>query len=165
MAHKFVMASVLAAAMLAGGCSKYGSASTNGPAAATTNSAADADAVKAAEADMLKAFQAKDAAALTSHYASDAVLAIPGRTSKGIEAIGKVNAEDLADPAFKLNFTNERTDASGDIGYTTGTYTVTYTDSKTKKVVNGGGTYVTVFKKQGDGSWKAVADIATPGAG
>ena len=60
MAHKFVMASVLAAAMLAGGCSKYGSASTNGPAAATTNSAADADAVKAAEADMLKAFQAKD---------------------------------------------------------------------------------------------------------
>ena len=42
---------------------------------------------------------------------------------------------------------------------------MTYTDSKTKKVVNGQGTYVTVFKKQADGSWKAVADIATPTEG
>ena len=165
MDHKLVMASVLAAAMLAGGCSKYDNASNNGAAATTANLAADADAVGAAEADMLKAFQAKDAAALTAHYASDAVLAVPGRTVKGSDAIGKANAEDLKDPAFKLSFSNERTDTSGDLAYTTGSYTVTYTDSKTKKVVNGGGTYVTVFKKQADGSWKAVADIATPGAG
>ena len=166
MNHRILTASVLAIALAATGCKPAGD--TKGNDSAAMNGTADAGdataAVKAAEAEMLSAFQAKDAAALTSHYAADAVLAVPERTVKGIDAIGKANADDLKDPAFKLNFTNERTDASGDLAYTSGTYTVTYTDMKTKKVVNGGGTYVTVFKKQADGSWKAVADIATPGA-
>jgi ketosteroid isomerase-like protein len=70
----------------------------------------------------------------------------------------------LQDPAFKFDSTNERTDTSGDLGYTTGSYKVTYTDSKTKKVVNGTGSYLTVFRKQPDGSWKAVADFSTPGS-
>ena len=163
---KILTVSVLAIALAASGCKPAGDATNNDSAA--MNGAADAGdavaAIKAAEGEMLKAFQAKDAAALTSHYASDAVVAVPERTVKGLDAIGKANADDLKDPAFKLNFTNERADASGDLGYTSGSYTVTYTDPKTKKVVDGGGTYVTVFKKQADGSWKAVADIATPGA-
>ena len=42
-----------------------------------------------------------------------------------------------------------------------GTYTMTMTDSKTKKVMNDHGSYVTDYRKQPDGSWKAVADIVT----
>ena len=38
-------------------------------------------------------------------------------------------------------------------------------DPKTKQPVDGAGTYVTVFKKQADGTWKAVADVATPTGG
>ena len=49
---------------------------------------------------------------------------------------------------------------SGDLGYSQGTNTWTMTDPKTKKVLTGKGKYVTVFKKQADGNWKAVADIA-----
>jgi hypothetical protein len=33
------------------------------------------------------------------------------------------------------------------------------TDPKTKKVLTGKGKYVTVYKRQADGGWKAVADI------
>ena len=38
------------------------------------------------------------------------------------------------------------------------------TDPKTKKVLTVKGKYVTVFKKQADGGWKAVADIGNEGA-
>ena len=167
MTRTILTASVVALALT--GCQQYGAKDNAAGGTAAMNGAAEGGdasaAVTAAEADMLAAFKAKDAAKLTSHYASDAVLAIPGRTVKGSEAIAKANDEDLKDPAFALDFTNERTDASGDLAYTSGSYKVTYTDTKTKKVVNGQGTYVTVFKKQADGSWKAVADIATPTEG
>jgi uncharacterized protein (TIGR02246 family) len=167
MTRMVVMASVAALALT--GCQQYGAKDNATGGAAAMNGAAEGGdasaAVTAAEADMLAAFKAKDAAKLTSHYASDAVLAIPGRTVKGADAITKANSDDLKDPAFALDFTNERTDASGDLAYTSGSYKVTYTDAKTKKVVKGQGTYVTVFKKQADGSWKAVADIATPTEG
>ena len=36
---------------------------------------------------------------------------------------------------------------------------MTYTDTKTKKVLSGKGKYVEVYMKQADGSWKDVADI------
>jgi len=167
MTRTILMASAVALALT--GCQQYGAKDNNAGATAAMNGAAEGGeasaAIKAVEADMLAAFKAKDAAKLTSHYASDAVLAVPERTVKGGDAIAKANAEDLKDPAFSLDFTNERTDAAGDLAYTTGSFKVSYTDSKTKKVVNGQGTYVTVFKKQADGSWKVVADIATPTAG
>jgi uncharacterized protein (TIGR02246 family) len=167
MKRMVVMASVAALTLM--GCQQYGAKDNATGGAAAMNGAAESGdssaAVTAAEADMLAAFKAKDAAKLSSHYASDAVLAIPGRTVKGADAITKADADDLKDPAFALDFINERTDASGDLAYTTGSYKVTYTDAKTKKVVNGQGTYVTVFKRQADGSWKAVADIATPTEG
>ena len=164
MKRMVVIASVLPLALT--GCQQYGAKGNAAGGNAAMNGAAEAGpAVTGAEADMLAAFKAKDAAKLTSHYATDAVLAIPGRTVKGTDAITKANADDLKDPAFSLDFTNERTDSSGDLAYTSGSYKVTYTDTKTKKVVNGQGTYVTVFKKQADGSWKAVADIATPTEG
>ena len=167
MTRTILMASVVALALT--GCQQYGAKDNAAGGTAVMNGAAEGGdasaAIKAVEGDMLAAFKAKDDAKLTSHYASDAVLAVPGRTVNGGEAIAKANAEDLKDPAFALDFTNERTDTSGDLAYTSGSYKVTYTDAKTKKVVNGQGTYVTVFKKQADGSWKAVADIATPTEG
>ncbi len=125
-----------------------------------------AAAASAVEQEILAAFQAKDAAKLTSYYAPDAVLATPGRPAlKGNEAIAKANAEDLADPNFKLSFANEKTEvaASGDLAYTIGNFDVTYTNPETKQPESGSGSYMTVFKKQPDGSWKAAADFVTPG--
>ncbi|HTT65113.1 MAG TPA: hypothetical protein VMG35_24850 [Bryobacteraceae bacterium] len=52
-------------------------------------------------------------------------------------------------------------DTEGDMAYTQGAYTMTMTDPASKKTVNDKGGYVTIYKKQADGSWKAVADIAS----
>jgi ketosteroid isomerase-like protein len=160
MTHRILALSAATAALLLTGCDHH-----DGDHGARGHDQAAVDAIKATESNMAKAFSDKDASALTSHYAADAVLAVPGRTVTGIDAIGKANAEDLKDPAFKLALANHGADASDDLGYTTGSYTVSYTDPKTKQVVNGAGTYVTVFKKQSDGTWKAVADIATQSGG
>jgi ketosteroid isomerase-like protein len=42
--------------------------------------------------------------------------------------------------------------------YTQGTLTVTMTNPKTKKPMTFNAKYLTVYTKQPDGSWKAVAD-------
>jgi uncharacterized protein (TIGR02246 family) len=167
MTQKILLVPALVFVLAASACNRAQAPSNDNGSGNSVESAAAADAVKSAEADMLDAFRAKDAAKLTSYYASDALLAVPGRTVKGSDAIGKANAQDFKDPAFKLDFANERTDvaASGDLAYTSGSFQVTYTDEQTKKVKNESGTYVTVFRKQTDGSWKAVADVATPTGG
>jgi len=126
-----------------------------------------AAAVKQSEAGMLAAFKAKDAARIPGFYSDDAVLAMPGRAAlTGREAVAKAIGEDVKDPAFALDFTNEKTDVagSGDIAYTRGTFRVAYTNPQSKKVENVAGNYVTIFKKQADGSWKVVEDISSPGA-
>ena len=47
--------------------------------------------------------------------------------------------------------------ASGDLGYTFGNYVATSKD-KDGKVVKHYGKYVTIWKKQADGSWKVAMD-------
>jgi uncharacterized protein (TIGR02246 family) len=126
-----------------------------------------ASAIQAQEAEMLAAFKAKDGAKVASHYAEDAVVATPGRAAgHGKAAISAMMAEDFKDPAFTLDFTNEKTAvaASGDLAYTRGTFRVSYTNPQSKKAEKAAGSYVTVFRKQADGSWKVVEDLSTPGA-
>jgi ketosteroid isomerase-like protein len=50
--------------------------------------------------------------------------------------------------------------ASGDLGYTLGTYDFKYTDENGEEQVSSGH-YITVWKRQLDGSWKYVFDTGT----
>src|SRR5262249_33697728 len=137
-------------------------AACNQPAAApAADPAAAIAAIKAAEADLLAAFKAKDAKKVTEAYAPTADILNPGAPVQNLAEAAKI----LDDPAFTIDFTNTKTDvaASADLGYTRGTFKVTFTNPGTKKVETVEGNYVTVFRKQDDGSWKAVQDIATPG--
>ena len=77
----------------------------------------------------------------------------------------------LSDPNFALTFGAAKVDAakSGDLGYTQGPYSMTTSNPKTKAPVTEKGKYLTVFRKQADGTWKAVedtfmADAPPPGA-
>jgi ketosteroid isomerase-like protein len=67
----------------------------------------------------------------------------------------------LADPNFALTFQANKVVASkgGDLVYAVGSYNMTVSDEKTKKPVTDKGKYLTVYKKQADGSWKAVANM------
>jgi ketosteroid isomerase-like protein len=53
----------------------------------------------------------------------------------------------------------EKISESGDMGYTYGIYTSTEKSNGIKS----GGTYITVWQKQSDGSWKFVLDTGTSG--
>jgi uncharacterized protein (TIGR02246 family) len=144
-------------------------AACNAPAiqngASAQGGGAAADAVKAVEAELQAAYKAKDATKIASFYAADADVTTPFTTPiKGVDQ-EKALAASLADPAFNLEFANARTEVSpgGDMAYTRGTYTVTYTNPGNKAVATQAGNYVTVFRKTAEGGWKIVQDIATPG--
>jgi uncharacterized protein (TIGR02246 family) len=125
---------------------------------------ADVKALKDNETQWNQDFVSKDVEKLAAHYADDAVLMAPGMPpSNGKAAIRKTLTEMLTDPALSLKFHASRAEVakSGDMAYTQGSYTMTMTDPASKKVINDHGSYVTTYARQPDGSWKAVADIAT----
>ena len=118
------------------------------------------------EAKWNAAYAARDGEALAGAYADDAALANPGAPlATGKAAIRKETAAFAADPNLKVEFAADRIQvaASGDLAYTRGHYAMTYTDPATRQPVSGTGSYLTVWQKQSDGSWKAVEDFITPG--
>jgi len=135
------------------------------PAAATPDTRdADTKAISDNESQWNSDWAAKDADKLAAHYADDAVLMAPGMEPlKGRDAIRSGLSGMTSDKALSLKFKASKVEVSksGDVAYTQGDYQMTMTDPATHKVMNDHGTYVTTYRKQGDGSWKAVADIAT----
>jgi len=123
---------------------------------------ADIKAVKDAEAAWVKDIATKDVDKFASYYSDDASLLMPNApTINGRENIRAALKPMLADPNFALTFQSTRAEASkgGDFVYTVGTYSMTLSRPSDKKAVTDKGKYLTVFKKQRDGSWKAVADM------
>jgi uncharacterized protein (TIGR02246 family) len=123
---------------------------------------ADVQAIKDTEVAWAKAAAAKDAEKFSSYYTDDGSLLDQDMPPvNGKEAIGKMVKEIMADPNFALTFQGTRWDVakSGDLGYAQGSYTMTVTSPKSKKASTDKGKYLTVFKKQADGSWKAVEDM------
>jgi uncharacterized protein (TIGR02246 family) len=125
------------------------------------------EALKAAEAQWNLDIKSKDPAKFAGHYAADAVAMNPGAPPMtGPAAIQAGVQPMMADPNFSLAFSPDKVDvsASGDLAYTRGRFTLTMTDPATHAKAAQAGSYVTVYRKQADGSWKAVEDIASPGA-
>ncbi len=130
------------------------------PAPADTR-AADVQAVKAVEAAWMKDAASKDPDKWASYFTEDGSGLYPGApTLNGKAAIRAAMVPILADPNFALTFESNRAIASkgGDMVYTEGTYTMTLTNPKTKKPMTDKGKFLTVYAKQPDGSWKAIAD-------
>lgn len=96
-----------------------------------------------------------------SYFAPDASVypqAMP--IAEGPDAIRNVLSGMMAMPGFALAWEAVKADvgASGDLGYTAGTYTMTANDAAGTPMTEKG-KYVTVWKKQSDGQWKVVQDI------
>jgi uncharacterized protein (TIGR02246 family) len=150
-----VILTVSVLALILGGCGD------NSPA---VNKIAIEKSVQDVEKGMVKALAGKDAAAFASNYAADAVLMTPGMAPmKGSDGIRAGTTQLLADPNLKLDFASDRVEVadSGEMAATRGNYTMTTTDPVSKKPVTDTGSYVTVYRKQKDGAWKAALDIST----
>ena len=126
---------------------------------------ADEAAIRAASADWSKAAQAKDLDKAVSYYADDAVFFVDkGALVKGKNSIRMAWKDFLAPSAPVLSFTTTFVEVarSGDIAYEYGTVEFTTMDKKGKPRVEKG-KYVTVWKKQSNGSWQAAIDIDNSG--
>jgi ketosteroid isomerase-like protein len=135
-------------------------------AVATVDTAKITDSIKAQEADWQKGYADKDINVLAGEYADDAVLASPGDPLATTDidrrkAIGGL----INDPNFKLTFATDdvRVASAGDMASSRGHYTITTTDKATGKAATSSGTYLTVYKKQDNGGFKAVEDVIIPG--
>ena len=122
------------------------------------------DAANILQTDMAwsKAAAAKQLDGMLAYYADDAFM-FPdnGPMATGKDAIRETWDMMLSDPNFSISWQPTKVEVarSGDMGYSHGTYQTTMNDAKGKPVTSKG-KYVVVWKKQADGSWKAVDEIA-----
>ena len=122
--------------------------------------AAAADAIRQLDVEFMKAANARNAGALVkAFYAPDAVLMPPnhaiveGRT--GIQGF----LQSLIDGGFTSIKLDTTTVASaGDLAYGRGRYTLSMSPPGGAPVQDIG-KYVVVYRRQANGSWRAVADI------
>jgi uncharacterized protein (TIGR02246 family) len=122
----------------------------------------DLEAIRAAEAQNFNDWASRDLERIIRFWAEDATLLMPGQPAvKGKAAIKEAVKALLADPKFGVTGSASTVEVSqsGDIGYTQGTASVTFTDPKTKRVITEINKYVTIYRKQADGNWLAVEDI------
>jgi ketosteroid isomerase-like protein len=120
----------------------------------------DANTLRQLEADFMKATAQRGAEGYMSYYAEDAVELPNGEDMiQGKENIAKTMGF-LDDKNNHLTWTPVHADmaASGDLGYTYGTYEFRSKDKDGKPTVDYG-KYTSIWKKQKDGSWKVVMDM------
>lgn len=120
-----------------------------------------AEAIRKADQQWADAAAAKDLDKSVSFCGPDAAILVPNApAAEGEEAIRKWFQSLFNIPGLKLiwHATNAEGAKSGDLGYSTGKYELSFTDPSGKQVSDHG-KYVTVWKKQPDGRWKVVRDI------
>ena len=163
--RKSLLATCTAAALFAACSGPAGNpdTTTTGAAAGTLAEPTVAEVRAAIEAGNQRAaagMVAGDLAASITNYADDAVVMMPGMPMmtgrpaieagmKGMMDMMKVDA---------ASFTTTDVMVSGDMAIETGTYDMT-TTMKGAKPVSDKGKYMTLWKRQSDGSWKAIRDI------
>jgi ketosteroid isomerase-like protein len=133
------------------------------PAGATTGQrrANAEDALRAADAAWLKVYAAKDLAKSVAFCDQHASMLVPNAPmATGKRAIAKLIARGFALPDSKLSWHPNRVGVarSGELGYTSGTYKVSFKDAS-GKTVSDKGKYLMVWKKQSDGAWKVLLDM------
>ncbi len=111
-----------------------------------------------------------DAAALgkvdqiSSYWSEDAINYFPGmEPAFGKKAILEIVKKNRSMPGFSLNWEPKYVvvSESGDLGYTHGSYKISFNDPEGNKMIRSGN-YVCIWKKV-DNSWKCVLESSVPG--
>ncbi len=126
---------------------------------ATGGMSAEAKALAKLDDDWSRAAATKNAERVASFYAEDAIAYPPNEpVAVGKAAAKKVWAAYFTDPTFTISWKTVHADVTGDLGYTAGTYEDSF-KGPDGKTVNEKGKYLCVWKKQKDGTWKAIHDM------
>ncbi len=114
-----------------------------------------------ADRDFARATAEKGLEGWMSCMADSAVL-LRAQPDVGKAAIRQTMAPSFSAPGFKLTWapTSGQLFKGDDLGYTTGRYEARRQNDKGETVVSHG-TYLTVWQKQADGTWKVVWDGGT----
>lgn len=109
-------------------------------------------------ASFAAAVNAKDASKAALLYSKNASLMIPNgepiRGREGIEAFWK----QMVGQGLMVSTTTSEADASGSIGYETGTYELSFTTAD-GQIIRDKGKYVNLMKREADGHWRMIVDI------
>ena len=134
------------------------------PSAADTSK--DVAAIKASEAQFNADYKARAADKLAAGNTADVIGYVPfAPVQKGPGDAKSIAADFAADAALSVTLTADRVEVakSGDLGYSVGHFERDATNPKTHAVETGTGGYVSVYRKQADGSWKTAAVSVSPG--
>jgi ketosteroid isomerase-like protein len=128
---------------------------------ASDTRAADEAAIRQADEAWSKVVEAKQLDEHNAYFLEDGVVLAPNEAMvTGKEAIRKMVAGFFATPGFAMTWQPTKVEAarSGDFGYSLGTYELSVNDPKGVPMTDRG-KYLTVWKKQANGSWKVAADM------
>jgi ketosteroid isomerase-like protein len=106
-----------------------------------------------------------DVEKIKAYWSEDAINYYPGqKPAFGKQEILEIVKRNRSIPGFKLSW--EPRDAivskSGDLGYTHGSYKLSFNDPE-GNILTRTGNYVCIWKKQDDNSWKCVMESSVPG--
>jgi uncharacterized protein (TIGR02246 family) len=153
-------ATIAAAAILAA-CSPPPKAEAPPAAAPAVDTAAIAATIRAGEAKWGTEYEARDAEAVSAHYAPDAVfMPLDAPPFRGREALIAAMKKAPADKDYTMVFVPESVDvaASGDLAVSIGSFEQ-HRSLPTKVVKTG--TYLAAYRKQPDGAWLVTALSST----
>lgn len=158
--NKILRAGLLLGVIALAGCDRAGTGS------AAIDTAAIEQQIKGIEAQWNKDYNTRNIDALAGQYSADAAMANPGAALASDSASRREGIiQFVADPNLKIEFASDRVlvAKSGELASSRGHYSMQTTDPATKKPRTDSGSYLTVWQKQADGSWKAVEDFVVPG--
>jgi ketosteroid isomerase-like protein len=119
------------------------------------------NAIRVADQEWARVFGAKDLKRSVDFCADEATFMSPNAPAAvGKEAIGKSFSAFFVLPDLQITWHPLKVEVarSGELGYSTGVYEMTFRDAGGKTMTDRG-KYVTVWKKQKNGRWKVSYDI------
>jgi len=148
-------ASALLSALMVAACSQAP------PPAVPDTRASDEQAIRDLIASSSQTSPNKNPEEFFAFYDPDASLLMPDAPIlTGLPAIKQALETAFTDSSLAIDVRTTKVEVarSGDYGYAQGTVVQKATNPRTRKIETRDGKWVTVFKKDADGSWKAVAD-------
>lgn len=163
MNQRVFVAAALASAIALVGCHREQAHGNDG---ATVDTNAVVEQLRRDEAQWVADWTARDADRVLAHYADGATLMVSGAGRLTGDRIRAAVSEMVGDPNFQIQFAPDQigVGASGDLAYTRGTYSLRTTNPQTRQPQTEAGNYLSIYRRQSDGSWKSVEDIVSAGA-